>query len=359
MGLPKLAYILFLVTAIIVAVALRASPLQGQGKTISLAEYTSQIRDTLEQLEQAPEGARADALRAAQAVLGNIVTVAMPSGAQLAVQPLLPDGVSVDMALQRLRLMDEQLATAKGDNFAARRAALEAILARPEFNRPGQEESLWQRFLKWLRSLLPAELPGAIGNPAVRTLAEIGVWIVAGVGAVLIVLLLSYWLQGLISHFVADVEARRRRSTGEEVPLTAQAARQQAASMAQAGDYRGAVRRLYLAALLQLEENGLLRYDRSLTNREYLTQVSRSPSLSSHLAPVVETFDDVWYGVHEPDRATFDRYQQEVRNLTSAAPQIAKQARVSPDQDRYKTRRLTLQDLAESKQDRQNDQDRS
>jgi hypothetical protein len=41
------------------------------------------------------------------------------------------------------------------------------------------------------------------------------------------------------------------------------------------GDYRTAVRYLYLSLLLLLEEHGLLRYDRPLTDREYL-QASRS-----------------------------------------------------------------------------------
>ncbi|MBI3943872.1 MAG: DUF4129 domain-containing protein [Chloroflexi bacterium] len=357
MGLHKLAYILastkailmaairmaaILMAVILVVVSLCISPVQGQDQTISLAEYTSQIQSTLEQLEQAPEGAKGDALGEARAVFQNITAVELPSGAKLAIKPLLPEGISYDVALQRLRLMEAQLAAADGDDFTARRALLEKILARPEFNQPGPEESLGARFLKWLRGLLPQDLPVASRNPLVNTLAEIGVWVIAGVGAVLIVLLLSYWLQGLISNFVADVESRRRRAAEEEEPLTAQAARQQAATMARAGDYRGAVRRLYLAALLQLEENGLLRYDRSLTNREYLVQVASSPVLRSQMEPVVRTFDDVWYGVHEPDRETFDRYQQEVRELTNAAPVTGKPAKAPPDQDRYKTRKLTL-----------------
>ena len=44
-------------------------------------------------------------------------------------------------------------------------------------------------------------------------------------------------------------------------------ARQQARSAAQSGNYRDAVRRLYLAALLQLAEQDLIAYERSLTDR--------------------------------------------------------------------------------------------
>ena len=41
----------------------------------------------------------------------------------------------------------------------------------------------------------------------------------------------------------------------------------------------------------------------------------------AHLQPIVEVFDDVWYGVHEPDDATFARYQAEVDALQQSATQ--------------------------------------
>src|SRR5207253_1926102 len=40
--------------------------------------------------------------------------------------------------------------------------------------------------------------------------------------------------------------------------------------LAQQGDYRGAVRRAYIALLFELEQHGKLRLHRSKTNRDYL-----------------------------------------------------------------------------------------
>ena len=86
-------------------------------------------------------------------------------------------------------------------------------------------------------------------------------------------------------------------------PLTADAALQRAQTFSAGGDYRTAVRYLYLSTLLLLEERGLFRYDRSLTNREYLRRVAHDPTLSAILQDVVEVFDRVHVRRH---RATVD-----------------------------------------------------
>ena len=64
-----------------------------------------------------------------------------------------------------------------------------------------------------------------------------------------------------------------------------------------------------------LAERGLIRFERSLTNREVLARVDASAPARAHLSPVVETFDRVWYGEREPDEATFHVYSQEIDAL--------------------------------------------
>ena len=59
----------------------------------------------------------------------------------------------------------------------------------------------------------------------------------------------------------------------------------------------------------------LLRYDRTRTNREYLRTVSDSPELAQPLAEVIEVFDNVWYGYHEMDEASFKHYSDRVEEL--------------------------------------------
>ncbi len=69
----------------------------------------------------------------------------------------------------------------------------------------------------------------------------------------------------------------------DDLPRSAAEARQQAFAAAQSGLYRDAVRRLYLAALLQLAEHDLIRYERSLTNREVLVHVPNDSPIRPHL----------------------------------------------------------------------------
>ncbi len=64
-------------------------------------------------------------------------------------------------------------------------------------------------------------------------------------------------------------------------------------------DFRSALRFLYLSAILHLQERGVLPYDKSLTNREYLHQAQADIDLQATLGPAVTVFDEVWYG-HKP-----------------------------------------------------------
>ena len=122
---------------------------------------------------------------------------------------------------------------------------------------------------------------------------------------------------------------RRRedeRVIEDDLPQTPAEARQRAAGSASAGDYRSAVRNLYLSALLTLEQHGLVPADRSLTNREVLARVGSTHPLRPHLQPVVETFDDVWYGVHEPDAGTYDAYTHSIDEVETLGPAGSKES---------------------------------
>jgi hypothetical protein len=72
---------------------------------------------------------------------------------------------------------------------------------------------------------------------------------------------------------------------------------------------------LYLSSLLVLDEQGLLRYDRSRTNREYLRSISSRPELAKPLRDVIDVFDRVWYGFEAVDEDTYKTYVEHVQEL--------------------------------------------
>lgn len=314
--------------ALLAFALLLSSPLhnalaQEGGETVTLAEYRARLEQIILDLSQSAAsggGAAEGALQAAREALRQVAAVQLPSGEVIKLQPALSEEHTLDQALNRLRLIQSQLAASESDNTAARLEQLKRILARPEFG-----PTLWERIVNWLRDLLRRLWPDQVSpeaGAAAETASNVLQWVIASVGGVLIALLLSYWLHGFLRSFVADAEARRRLEAGEDAPLTATEARQQAARLAQLGNYRQAVRQLYLSALLQLEDSGFLNKDRSLTNREYVAQVAHIPPIYIRFRPVVETFDAVWYGIREPDHEAFHRYEQAIDSLNQAIPTV-------------------------------------
>ena len=105
-----------------------------------------------------------------------------------------------------------------------------------------------------------------------------------------------------------------------EDPPTSTAAHDLAAESEAAHDYRSAIRYLYLASLLKLDERGLIHYDRTLTNREHVRQITGNPQLVEALQPVVNTFDRVWYGFAPVDEPHYQDFRQHVERLEQLTP---------------------------------------
>jgi len=192
------------------------------------------------------------------------------------------------------------------------KAALDEILSQPEFqysvDEPNFLQRLWQNIRQAVEDFFLRLFPE--GSNIRLPLSDL----IVIVAAVLVALVLAYALRGLIADFTADAAISAEEDLGGE-PLTAELALQRAQELSTGGDYRTAVRYLYLSSLLLLEERGLLRYDRSLTNREYLRTVSHRPELAAILREVIEVFDRVWYGFQTLTASEYDAYAQRVETL--------------------------------------------
>ncbi len=191
------------------------------------------------------------------------------------------------------------------------RQRLDTILNHPPFAEVEQPRlTLIGRLLDWVLRLLArvfrqAEVDSVTGQA--MTL------MIAGIGMLLLLGMLIYLLRGLRGSWVR--ESQMNDTDDPEAYLTANTALHQATMLARGGDYRTAVRYLYLSSLLWLDERGMLRYDRALTNREYLERLNDNPELRLRLVPIVDTFDRVWYGHMALDAESFAAYQQQVDGL--------------------------------------------
>ena len=315
LSLPRLALLMTLTALLFGAVG--SAWAARRDDSLPVEEYWALLKSSRQTVADL-DGKTAEEIRAALDALAAqwdaVASVQLESGETL---PL--DNSHITSAL-RAENPDLDALTALFDSILASRATepeprftkddiqpLKEILARPEFQWKEEQpnplndwlQRMWDRFAAWLDKLIPDFTIVIDPTP---------------IAAILLVLILLYAFRGLFVDLIADARLNANGEDSDEL-LTADSAFQRAQSLSRGGDYRAAVRYLYLSSLLMLDERGLLRYDRSRTNREVLRSVSDQPELSQPLSEVVDVFDNVWYGYHELDEDTFKHYSDRVEEL--------------------------------------------
>jgi hypothetical protein len=191
---------------------------------------------------------------------------------------------------------------------------LAPILARPEFQWTPDEPSPFQKFWLDLLERLQNLFSRLFGDRGIQISVPFLQYALVGLGLLIIIFMLIYVFSGISRALITEANLGTQAHVGDE-NLTADTALRLAQDLASSGDYRLAVRYLYLSSLLLLEERRLLRYDRSKTNREYLRSIAGHPELASVLKEVVDVFDRVWYGYQSLDQTTFEAYRNRIADL--------------------------------------------
>lgn len=285
---------------------------------LPLEEYDALLAEMQAKLNNSVNADRLTPFLATQ--LNAIHAVSLPSGEVVHPENLL-DGVDEGQrALGLLHTTRAQMYLAQNDNLAQRKAIVAAAVARTNY-RGGFSlwawlEEMWRRLLNWIFGGDPfaSSTAQSMGEEGARTLFRV----LTIVGGILFALLLAWWIQRLVRSFVRDADLRRRQEGESDLPATAAHARTIAAEQAREGSYRAAVRSLYLSALLSLEEADLVAHDRTLTNRELLARAGAAPKgaqIQPAMRPVVQGFDDVWYGEVEPDATSYATYEGDIARL--------------------------------------------
>lgn len=297
-----------------------------EGKTLELKEYWQLVEATRDQAAWArnqPENEIRQTFSQATKLWESLEAVRLSDGTNtpidtsVIVTELRADPPNPERLETLLNTMLEQRQSWPAGPFGtADIQSLKEILAKPEYQwseeAPPSPLEEWiarqfERFVNWLFGALE----GSISSTGLR------IWqlILIGLGALALVFVLGYMGRHLRKVIAAEAELGSDDHIEEN--LSASAALSKAQAMSDSGDYRMAVRYLYLAALLQLEERGLLRYDRSRTNREYLGDIKRRRilGLSDSFTEVVEVFDRVWYGYQPLDQAGYENYSEAVAQV--------------------------------------------
>ncbi|WP_298818726.1 DUF4129 domain-containing protein [Chloroflexus sp.] len=300
------------------------TPVAAQPAEVSLADYDRLLRATY---AAAQRGDLLD-LQVLARELIPINRVQMPDG-QIArvdqrwlAEALAQRDPDLPAIAARLGALIDALAMPEHGVPATALQQWEQVLNEPPFNQT-RDESWLTHFLNWLlewfAQLMPEvpEVPVANEPEAISGLTPL-VQIGLIVAAMLLGGVIIFWARGARRVLRAPVKAPAEAT---DDPVTVSEAQRLAAAARQASDRRSAVRYLYLAALLWLNEQGVLRYDRSLTNREYLQRLRSSSPARDLLEPVIATFDAVWYGFRPIDDQAFARYEEQVAAVQSLTRQ--------------------------------------
>jgi hypothetical protein len=209
----------------------------------------------------------------------------------------------------KLRAIEERVAerqnpgnrTAENKQWAKTR--LESILARPEYASNPQGSNalvrLLQDFARWLAKWMPKRRAVSAGRiDLISLIAQI---IVIAIAALVIL----YVLKTLLVRFSGRSRTPRTRKKREprvvlgerlEPETTATSLLSEAEALARQGDLRAAIRKAYIALLVELGDRKLISLAHHKTNRDYLNSLRTAPELHSRMRGLTDSFERHWYG---------------------------------------------------------------
>jgi hypothetical protein len=240
--------------------------------------------------------------------------------ASAAERPVLREQVIERLQAIKERINEVESAAAASNDKDQKAKKLAEILRRPEYARKVKEESaigrLWRQFWKWVESLIPKPKQIAPGVAGIFSkIAQIFVILLALAVLIFVArLFLPRLLQNRRAKRKVKEEARIVLGERLEPDQSATDLLSEAEALARAGDLRAAIRKAYIAMLLELGERKIIVLEQHKTNHDYLRAVRRVERLYPNVKQLTDSFELHWYGLAratETDWQTFrSGYQQ-------------------------------------------------
>jgi hypothetical protein len=126
-------------------------------------------------------------------------------------------------------------------------------------------------------------------------------------------------------------QAKRKKTRlvlGEEIAAdgTSRELAEAGLAAARAGDFRTAIRKLYVSLLFELSERNLIELDDSATNHEYLRKASGLSGVAIPMRYLTDRFDYVWYGMFPSSADDFAVYLARYQEAMERARMLGEQA---------------------------------
>lgn len=219
----------------------------------------------------------------------------------------------LDQLIDRLRALEQRVAyprrpPTENDNKVYTKGKLESILARPDYTTAKPQENALQRlgksiqeFIRWLLQFLPGPVKMSQGSSSWMT-------VVAQVAVVIVALLVVFYVvKILVRRFGGKarkrvVKKRKARIVlGEQLKPedTSSNLLSEAEALARQGELRAAIRKAYIALLVELGDRKLITLAQHKTNRDYLNSVRNHSVLHSNMRGLTDSFERHWYGFDE------------------------------------------------------------
>ncbi len=180
---------------------------------------------------------------------------------------------------------------------------LEEILRRPEYAHQVAQENaitrLVKRFFKWILSWLPRPKPMSPGG--VGILSRIAQWVV-----ILLALgVLAFVLRLFLPRLFRNRRPKKTRKEKARIVLgetlqpdqTAFDLLSEAEALARRGELRAAIRRAYIALLVELGDRKIISLAQYKTNSDYLRAMREIEPLYRNVKQLTDSFERHWYGL--------------------------------------------------------------
>lgn len=213
------------------------------------------------------------------------------------------------------RVVERQQQTQTLESKDAAKKRLETILARPEYasevKGPNALTRLLRDFVEWIKKFFPKRRTAQPGSGAwLDGVAKIAVALAA-------VALLVFLGRPLLGRFKRSkrIKAPKKKQPrivlGErlEPEQTATDLLSEAEALARNGDLRAAIRKAYIALLVELGDRKIISLAQHKTNRDYLNALRGLPPLHSRMRGLTDSFERHWYGFAEASQSDWQNFR--------------------------------------------------
>ena len=224
--------------------------------------------------------------------------------------------------IQRLQTIEERVdELEKASSYeglskeeASRR--LSGILTRPEYGGPNGKGSaisrLLTRFVRWISQFLPSMSPmdPSHGSP-LTVLAQFVVVALALAVIIYVIVKLARLFSRRSRKAKPKMKKEARIVLGERLEPEASATDllAEAEALARNGQIRAAIRKTYIALLVELGDRKIISLAQNKTNRDYLRSVTNNPSLYGNMRGLTESFERHWYGLAESSHGDWQSFK--------------------------------------------------